>query len=446
MASDLQKTFGYARAADGAYIAYLTVGEGPIDLVWQFDWFGDVETIWELPEFGKLFTGLAGFSRLILHDRRATGLSSRNVTVPDLETRVADLVCVLDAVDADRPVLGGEREGGAPNALLAATMPERARSMIWYEPTTRSTWAPDFPWGVGPEYVEHEQANLEHWGTAEYARKFVETEIASGHDIGWFDAEVVAKLSRHTATPDVARELTRVWYETDIRPIMPSVRMPSLLLAHEQSRDGLQNLEYVAASMSDARTVLLPGSEADGDMDAYVEAVRAFLGIDRPPSLDTVLTTILFTDIVDSTSTQARLGDRSWKDLIERHHEIVRDRLARYRGEEQDTAGDGFYACFDGPARAIRCAQDIAATLRPLGIEVRSGLHTGECEIVDGKNTGLAVSIGARVMAHAGPSEVLVSQTVKDLVAGSGLAFEDVGEHELKGVPDRWRLFRAAPS
>ena len=442
MASELQRTFDYARAPDGAYIAYLTVGDGPIDLVWQFDWFGNVEAIWELPEFTQLFSGLATFSRLILHDRRATGLSSRNVAVPDLETRVADLACVLDTVGADRPVLGGERDGGAPNAMLVATQPERARSMIWYEPSTRSTWAPDFPWGAGPDYVEHEQTDLQHWGTAEYARGFVETEISGGHDIGPFDAEVVAKLSRHTTTPDVAQELSRVWYETDIRPIMPSVRVPTLLLTHEQTRDGRPNLEYVAASMPDARTTVLPGSEADGDVEGFLDVVRDFLGVDRTPSLDTVLTTVLFTDIVDSTSTQARLGDHAWKELIERHHEIVRDRLARYHGAEQDTAGDGFYARFDGPARAIRCAHEIASALRPLGIEVRSGLHTGECEIVDGKSTGLAVSIGARVMAHAGASEVVVSQTVKDLVAGSGLSFEDAGEHELKGVTERWRLYR----
>ena len=442
MTSELQRTFGYARTTDGAYIAYLTVGDGPIDLVWQFDWFGNVETIWELPDFTRLFSGLASFSRLILHDRRATGLSSRNVAVPDLETRVADLVCVLDAVGADRPVLGGEREGGAPNALLAATLPERARSIIWLDPSTRSTWAPDFPWGAGPDYVEHERADLEHWGTTEYARRFGETERSEGHDIGPFDAEVVAKLSRHTTTPDVARELGRVWYDTDIRPIMPSVRIPALLVTYQETRDGLRNMDYVAASMPDARTKVLAGSEADGNVDGFVDVVRDFLGLDRPPSMDTILTTVLFTDIVDSTSVQARLGDHAWKEMIERHHEVVRDRLARYRGAEQDTAGDGFYARFDGPARAIRCAQDIAASLRPLGIAVRTGLHTGECEIVDGKSTGLAVSIGARVMSLAGPSEVLVSQTVKDLVAGSGLTFEDAGEHDLKGVPERWRLYR----
>jgi class 3 adenylate cyclase len=194
--------------------------------------------------------------------------------------------------------------------------------------------------------------------------------------------------------------------------------------------------------LPDVRTRILAGSESEKDFGGFVEAIRGFLGVDASPSMETVLTTVMFTDIVDSTSTQARLGDRAWKDLIERHHAIVRGMLERFRGQEQDTAGDGFYARFDGPARAIACAKAITQEIRSLGIEVRGGLHTGECEISDGKCTGLSVSIGARVMARAGPSEVLVSQTVKDLVAGSGLTFEDAGEHELKGVPDRWRLYR----
>ena len=194
--------------------------------------------------------------------------------------------------------------------------------------------------------------------------------------------------------------------------------------------------------MPDVRTRILASAESDNDLVEFIDSIRGFLGVDTAPSMDTVLTTVMFTDIVDSTPTQARLGDRAWKDLIERHHAIVRGMLDRFRGQEQDTAGDGFYARFDGPARAIACAKAITEAVRPLGVEVRGGLHTGECEVSDGKCTGLSVSIGARVMSMAGPWEVLVSQTVKDLVAGSGLSFEDAGEHELKGVPDRWRLFR----
>lgn len=254
---------------------------------------------------------------------------------------------------------------------------------------------------------------------------------------------MVARLSRHTATPDVARELTRVWYETDIRAVLPSIQVPSMLLAYEGSSIE-DELDYAAGLMPDVQTRMLAGSESDNDLSEFIEEIRRFLGVDTAPSMDTVLTTVLFTDIVDSTPTQARLGDRAWKGLIEQHHAIVRRMLERFRGQEQDTAGDGFYARFDGPARAIACAKAISEAVRPLGIEVRGGLHTGECEISDGKCTGLSVSIGARVMAQAGPGEVLVSQTVKDLVAGSDLTFDDAGEHELKGIPDRWRLYRVA--
>ncbi len=314
--------------------------------------------------------------------------------------------------------------------------------MIWAEPSLRSTWAPDYPWGARPEYVERESEDLGLWGTTAYGAAFIATEAVGGHDIDPREAELLARLSRHTATPDVARELTRVWYETDIRALLPSIQVPSLLLAHEGDSIA-DELAYAAGLMPDVRTRILAGAESDADLGELIDAIREFLGVDpTPSSLETVLTTVMFTDIVDSTPTQARLGDRAWKDLIERHHAIVREMLERYRGQEQDTAGDGFYARFDGPARAIACATAITDAVRPLGVEVRGGLHTGECEVSDGKCTGLSVSIGARVMSMAGPSEVLVSQTVKDLVAGSGLTFEDAGEHELKGVPDRWRLYR----
>ena len=415
----IDREFGYARAADGAYIAYVTAGDGPIDLLWQLDWFGNVDVVWEEPTFRRLFEGLASFTRLILHDRRATGLSSRDVDVPNLETRVGDVVAVLDAVGAERPVLGGVREGGAANVLLAATMPARVRSLVWYAPLPTAVWSPDYPWGVTPEYVAEEERVLELWGTRSYGERFIEQERTVGHDVDPAIAAMIAKLSRHTTTPDIARKLGRIWYETDIRPLLPAVTAPTLLIDYGETDDADASLAYVAERMPDARTLLLQGAEADADMESFVEAVRGFLGLDRPPVLDTVLTTVLFTDIVDSTSKQARLGDRGWKRVIEGHHATVRDALDRFRGDEQDTAGDGFYARFDGPARAIRCAQEIARNVRDLGVEIRAGVHTGECEVADGKCSGLSVSIGARVMSHAGPSDVLVSQTVKDLVAGS---------------------------
>ena len=432
----------FAKTPDGAYLAYQTTGDGPIDLVWQLDWFGNVDVIWEERTFDDLFTAMARFSRLILHDRRGTGLSSRNVPAPSLETRVADLRCVLDAVGATRPVLGGMREGAAPNALLAATEPESVRSLVWYAPSARSVWTPDYPWGVKPEYVELDQRALEQWGTAAYGRAFIETEAAGEHEIRDVEEAMIGLLSRHTTTPDVARELARIWYETDIRDVLRAVRVPTLLLGYEEDESSVDEAEYIASIMPEATLRVMPGRESTAEPSRTAEAIREFLGAEAPVDLDTVLSTILFTDIVGSTARQAALGDRDWKELIERHHEIVRRALTRWHGVEHDTAGDGFYATFEGPARAIRCGLEITERVRELGVEVRAGVHTGECEIVDGKHAGITVSIGARVASHAGASEVLVSQTVKDLVAGSGLAFDDAGEHELKGVPDRWRLYR----
>jgi class 3 adenylate cyclase len=249
--------------------------------------------------------------------------------------------------------------------------------------------------------------------------------------------------SRQTATPDVAAELSRIWHETDIRAVLPSVQVPALLVVDEHYKSDIQLAEYVASMMPDVQLALAPGLGPE-DNEALLEVVRPFLGVSRAaPELDTILATVLFTDVVGSTEKQAALGDRGWKRLVEQHHALVRDALGRWRGIENDTAGDGFYATFDGPARAIRCALEIVERVQDLGIEVRAGVHTGECELIEGKCAGITVSIGARVASRAGPSQVLVSQTVRDLVAGSGFSFEDAGEHQLKGVPDRWRLLRA---
>ena len=396
------------------------------------------------PPLGPLFRGIASFARLILHDRRGTGLSSRNVPPPNLETRVADLRVVLDAVGSERTVLAGFVEGGAPAVLFAASNPERVQSIVWWVPAARCLWSPDYPWGVRPEYVELNERELRHWGTLEGSRLWAESEAMFGRVITEEDIRDYAKLCRNTATPDVARELTRIWYETDIRSVLPSVNVPTLLLDPQMTPGDVDETQYIASLLPLAEVKALPGDAPLSEtVPAVVDEIRRFVGVDPPmPELDTVLATVLFTDIVASTEKQSALGGRGWKDLIQRHHAIVREALERWHGDEADTAGDGFYATFDGPARAVRCALDITQRVRELGIEVRAGVHTGECEIVDGKCTGIAVSIGARVMACAGPSEVLVSQTVKDLVAGSGLTFDDIGERELKGVPDRWHLYR----
>ena len=429
----------YAKTPDGVYIAYQTVGDGPIDIVWQFDWLGNVDTIWEYQPYAEWFHGLASFSRLILHDRRGTGASSRNVHPPNLETRVADLTVVLDAVGSERPVLGGQFEAGAPNVLFAATSPERVHSLFWWYPAPRTTFAPDYPFGASEDVVARStKATTDHWGTDAYGYAGYTASESESESVPW------GWLSRQTATPDVAVEMDRIYNETDIRGAMPSIAAPVLLLARENDREAL---EYLATLLRQPQIRLFPGADElkVDEQPAVLDAIRELVGISpAPPELDTILSTVLFTDVVGSTQKQAELGDRLYKGLIEQHHAIVREALGRWRGAESDTAGDGFYATFDGPARAIRCAMEVAHRVIDLGIEIRAGVHTGECELMDGKISGLTVSIGARVAAKAGPSQVLISQTVKDLVAGSGLTFEDAGEHELKGVPDRWRLYRVA--
>ena len=251
-------------------------------------------------------------------------------------------------------------------------------------------------------------------------------------------------MTRGACTPDIARKMVQIWAEIDVRNVLDAVQTPTLLLVHEERTEVVDIAEYIAARMPAAEVRRMPGGWWNPEeLPAWVEQIRDFIGVERAPAaLDTVLATVLFTDIVGSTERSSELGDRRWKDLLQRHHAIVRDSLGGLGGTEVDTAGDGFYATFDGPARAIRCALDIAERVRALGVEIRAGIHTGECEVIDGKVGGLAVSIGARVAGSAGPSEVLVSQTVRDLVAGSGLTFDEAGEHELKGVPGRWRLYR----
>jgi class 3 adenylate cyclase/pimeloyl-ACP methyl ester carboxylesterase len=428
----------YARTGDGIYIAYQTLGEGPVDIAWQFEWIGNVDTIWNHRTYAEWFRGLASFSRLILHDRRGTGASSRNVDPPNLETRVADLQVVLDAVGSQRPVLGGAYEGGSPNVLFAATFPERVHSLVWWYPAPRTTKAPDYPFGATPELLERSTREVGAlWGTEEYMFWTSEEPTPEREPAPW------GVLTRQTVTPDVALQLDEMYNETDVRGAMPSIVAPVLLLARERDREALT---YLSTLLRRPEIRLFPGRDElkIHEQPPILEAIRSFIGVEpATPELDTVLSTVLFTDVVGSTRKQAELGDRRFKELIEQHHAIVREGLSRWRGAESDTAGDGFYATFDGPARAIRCALEVEQRVRDLGIEVRAGLHTGECRLIDGKVGGITVSIGSRVAAHAGPSEVLVSQTVKDLVAGSGFAFEDAGEHELKGVPDRWHLYKA---
>ncbi len=440
----------YAKTDDGTYIAYQVVGEGPIDIAWLGGSYADLG--WESPWENAWHAGLASFARLILHDRRAIGLSSRNVPVPNLETRVADLRTVLDAAGSTGTVIGGFLEALAPGVLLAATEPEIVRALVWWSPNPRPLWAPDYPWGWGREEVEYERRALEHWGTLEYAKAFAD-QFATDHGGAPSEAEMrsMARISASTCTPDVAIELTEAWWETDVRGVLPSVHVPTLLLAQEGDGDHVEITKYVASIMPEAALHIFDADDGDlwskGDFDSYarprLEVIQRFVGLEpQHIGMDSILSTVLFTDIVGSTEKQAALGDAGWRDLVHRHHAIVRERLQHWRGVENDTAGDGFYATFDGPARAIRCALDVVKRVGELGLEIRAGVHTGECQMIDGKVGGIAVTTGARIAALAGPSQVVVSQTVKDLTAGSGLAFDDAGEHVLKGVPDRWRLYR----
>ena len=328
-------------------------------------------------------------------------------------------------------------EGGAPNVLFAATLPERVHSFFWWYPAPRTTWAPDYPYGADADIVERStHATIDLWGTDAYGYSVWTGTQPKAEYVPW------GWLSRQTATPEVAVQMDRIYNETDVRGAMPSIAAPVLLLARENDREAL---DYLATLLRDPQIRLFPGSDElkIQEQAAVLDVVREFVGISpAAPELDTILSTVLFTDVVGSTRKQAELGDRRYKGLIEQHHAIVRDALARWHGLESSTAGDGFYATFDGPARAIRCALEIGPRVSDLGIEIRAGVHAGECELIDGEISGITVSIGARVAARAGPNEVLVSQTVKDLVAGSGFSFVDAGEHELKGVPDRWRLYR----
>jgi class 3 adenylate cyclase len=435
----------YTKAADGVYIAYQSVGHGPLDLALMPGFLlGNVEILWEHSVVSSFLHKLASIGRLILHDRRGTGLSDRATKLPDLETRAADLMAVLDAAGSTRTVLIGGGEGGALPALSAATRPHRVSSLIWWLPTPRTRWAPDYPWGQTDDEERSWLGEIERgWGT----EAFVSAELSRSAPSLRGDAGFIrwlARMQRHWVTPGSAMELARIYQQTDVRHVLPSITAPTLIL--DRAGCEPEQGKYTESLIRGAQHVTLPGDDEPpyaGDQDSVVSAIADFLRIQRPvPELNRVLTTVLYTDIVGSTQRAAELGDRAWRELVDAHHQRVRDLLTQFRGREIDTAGDGFLAIFDGPARAVRCAQAIAVAILPLGIKIRAGLHTGEVELADDAVRGIAVHIGARVAGLAGAGDVLVSSTVKDLVAGSGLVFEDAGERELKGVPDRWRLYR----
>ena len=436
----------YARCQDGMSIAYQAVGDGPVDLMVTTGTLGNVEFIWEIPVVAEFLDRLAAIARLLIYDRRGTGLSDRPSGSTTMETGLDDMLAVLDAVESEHAALLGFMDSGATAALLAAQDPRRISALIWYLPTPRCAWAADYPWGATQEqFLGELKATEDSWGSDAAVSAYFERDNPSlAADPGL--ARQLAKAMRLTSSPAMALAAMRTWYETDVRHVVSSIAVPTLVIDRDGA--GPEEGEYTASLIPGCKRVVLPGADALpflGDAASVVDAVREFLGVARPvPELDRVLATVLFTDVVGSTDKACEVGDACWKELLEKHNAAVRALLTRYRGIEVKTTGDGFLATFDGPARAVRCAQSICEGVRSLDIEVRAGCHTGEIELMGSDVGGVAVHIGARVGALAGPSEVLVSSTVKDLVAGSGLAFEDRGEHELKGVPDTWHLYALA--
>jgi class 3 adenylate cyclase len=431
----------YARSGD-VQIAYQTLGEGPLDLIWVAGYVTHLDVYWEDPGYRRFCERLASFSRLVLFDKRGMGLSDR-VRVATLEERIDDVRAVMDAIGSESAALMGVSEGGPMSILFAASLPERVRALILCGAEVKEDRTDDWPWGEGTweEFEDWMDDVDESWGKGEHFWQIAPSLAGDGSVRRWW-----GKMETNAMTPGAAVEFMRMGHAIDVRHVLPSVRVPTLVIHRTGDRIcHIENGRYEAAHIPGARFVELPGQDhapwVNGD-DILAEIAEFLTGTREPGAPDRILATVLFTDLVGSTDRAEALGDRRWRALLEQHHAAVRTQLARFRGREIDTAGDGFLAAFDGPARAITCAQAILGELRLLGLEARAGLHTGECEVSGDKLVGIAVHIGARIGALAGPSEVLVSSTVKDLVAGSGLTFDDAGEHELKGVPERRHLFR----
>jgi class 3 adenylate cyclase len=435
----------YARSGDVS-IAYQVTGEGPFDLLQVPGFVTNVELAWQV--HASFIRSLSSFCRLIRLDKRGTGMSDRVSGAPTLETRMDDVRAVLDAVGSERAALLGSADGGAMSILFAATYPERTWALILSTAYARRLWAPDYPWGLTEADVQSEAEFDRSWGDVQRPLEFVE---ATTPGLEQESKLALATLLRQSASPGAVAALRAMNNEIDVRHVLPAIRVPTLVLNRaEQEPFFRRSARYLAEQIPGARHVEIQGGEQPsytGYADRIIEESRRFLTEvwneraweDAEPNR--ILATVLFTDIVASTAKAAELGDARWRELLDAHHAVIRRQLVRFRGTEIDTAGDGFFASFDGPARAIRCASAISKAVREVGLEVRAGLHTGECEVHDGKVGGIAVHIGARVAKEAGPGEVLVSSTVKDLVAGSGIAFLDRGVVELKGVPGEWRLF-----
>jgi len=428
----------YAKSGD-VRIAYQVVGEGPFDLVFVPGFISNLDVAWEEPYRARVWTRLAAFARLIMFDKRGTGLSDRTVGVPTLEERMDDVRAVMDAVGSQRAALFGISEGGAMSVLFAATYPERTRALVLY-----GAYGHFSSWVVPPDMMEAALDRMEkNWGTGDSLRLFAPS-VASDETfkLSW------ARFERLGASPSAVVALMRMNSEIDIRPILPSIRVPTFII-HRQGdvRVNVEAGRFMARQIPNAKYLELPGSDHSlwtGETERVLDEVEEFLTGSRSAiESDRVLATVLFTDIVNSTKRAETIGDRAWHDVLDRHNALVRREISRHRGHEVRTMGDGFLATFDGPARSIRCALAINEGVEALGLQVRAGLHTGEVEMADDDLSGIAVHIASRVATMAKPGQVLVSNTVRDLVAGSNIRFHDEGSHSLKGLTESVRLFAA---
>jgi class 3 adenylate cyclase len=426
----------YARSG-GVAIAHQVVGEGEVDLAYVPEWGSNLVHVWQSRFWRSFYERLAQSFRLILFDKRGTGLSDHGAHFAALETRMEDLQAVLNAVGSSSAVVYGGREGCAMAALYAATHPERTRALVLFHPAVRGRGTTDRAVQQGLDELR------QGWGTRSYAEQLLQENFPSlvgDEDFRrWF-----VDWERVGMSPAVAYALNRAYMETDLSDVLPAVRVPTLVLYRHSTGGSEEDALEVAAQIPDAQLTRLSGGDPSGPFlsPELPEEIERFVAGEKAPAMPTsALTTVMFTDLVGSTERAAQLGDQAWRELLVTHHALVRRELARYHGDERDTAGDGFFATFDGPARAVHASHSILTGLRRLGLDARIGIHVGECELHDGKPTGLAVNIGARIAAAADAGDILVSSIVKDLVAGSGLTFDDRGMHELKGVPGEWHLY-----
>jgi len=427
------------------HIAYQVFGSGELDVVLVPGYVTHIELVWEHEPYVRAFESLASYARVITFDRRGSGLSDPVAGAPTLEERMDDVRAVMDAAGSERAALVGISEGVPMSILFAATYPERVQALVCCGGMARSTEDVDYPWAAPAEALIESGIEfvIPHWGEGAMIELAAPSQADNPDTKAFF-----ARLERASSSPGMVASLAQMFIDIDVRDVVPSVHAPTLVLHRRHDRlVNINNGRWLAEHLPDARLVELPGDDHVlwyEQPELALGEIQEFLtGTHYVPEPERILATVVFTDIVDSTRTAAEFGDRRWRELLERHQGIVRAALGRFRGHEVKSIGDGFLATFDGPARAIRCARTIVASSEELGMRVRAGVHTGECEVMGDDIGGIAVHIAARVSALAGPDEVLVSRTVKDLVAGSGIEFADRGTHTLKGIPDTWQLYAA---